>query len=275
MLGDPVLQFLPVDRGELGERLAALTADLEEVLALHEQGRHIRKGLDVAIVGKPNVGKSSLFNRLVGEDRVIISEEAGTTRDVVDGKMGVNGVMLTLHDTAGLGVAKGAIEHEALRRTRRTLEDADLALVILDASEPLTGEDLEVLNEAAGKPHLIVANKADLPAKAALGEFREALRLSALKGWGMPSLLAGLRAFAHRSLGDLDCEILVSERHAASVRRALESLRRAGLASGEGLSLEFPAADIRQALDRLGEVTGRNVAGQVLDDIFSRFCIGK
>jgi tRNA modification GTPase len=264
-----------LDRTELGAGLASSMAGLEQVLAIHDQGKHVKRGLDVVIVGKPNVGKSSLFNRLVGEDRVITSEEAGTTRDVVDGMVGVNGVMLNLHDTAGLGVGTGLIEQEAIRRSRRALEDADLALVVLDASQPLTGEDLEVLSEVAGKPQLVVANKADLPAKATLREYSGALRLSALKGWGMPGLLAGLRAFAHKSLGDLDCEILVSERHAACVRRSLKALRQAGCAVGEGLPLEFPASDIRHALDYLGEVTGRKIARKVLDEIFSRFCVGK
>ena len=263
-------------REDLADRLDASIAGLEEVLSVHEQGRHIKRGLSVVIVGKPNVGKSSLFNRLVGEDRVITSREAGTTRDVVDGTVGVNGVVLRVHDTAGLGsVGTGAIEREAVGRTRRTLVDADLALVVLDASEPISVEDREVLGEATRKPHLVIANKTDLPIRAGLGEFGGAVRLSALTGEGMPGLLAGLRAFAHRAMGDLDYEILVSERHAACVRRSLEALGRARGAVDEGLPLEFPASDIRQALDCLGEVTGRKVARHVLDEIFSRFCIGK
>jgi len=193
----------------------------------------------------------------------------------VDGTVGVNGVVLRVHDTAGLGVGAGAIEREAVGRTRRTLKDADLAIVVLDASESISLEDREVLGEATARPHLIVANKTDLPVRAGLGEFSGAVRLSALTGEGMPGLLAGLREFAHEAMGDLDCEILVSERHAACVRGALEALGRARGAVDEDLPLEFPASDIRQALDCLGEVTGRKVARRVLDEIFSRFCIGK
>jgi len=264
-----------VDREELTDRLKTSIAKMEEVLAAHEQGKHIKQGLDVVIVGKPNVGKSSIFNRLVGEDRVITSEVPGTTRDVVDGLVGVNGTVLRLHDTAGVGVGTGAIEREAVERTRRMLGDADLALVILDASRPLSGEDRDVLGEVADKPHLVVVNKSDLPTRAALGEFGGALRLSALEGWGVPDLMAGLGEFAHRNLGDLDCEVLVSERHAVCVRGSLAGLRRAADAVSEGLPLEFPASDIRHALDCLGEVTGRKIARRVLDEIFSRFCIGK
>jgi tRNA modification GTPase len=260
---------------DLAERLEISIAGMDEVLAIYEQGRHIKRGLSVVIVGKPNVGKSSLFNRLVGEDRVITSLEAGTTRDVVDGVVSVNGVVLNLYDTAGLGVKAGEIEREAVKRTRRTMADADLALVVLDASEPLSGEDRDVLDEVTAKPHLIVANKTDLPVKAEMAEFNEGIRISALTGMGMAGLLAGLQAFAHTRLGDLDCEILVSERHAGCVRRSLEALRRARAAVGDGLPLEFPASDIRQGLDCLGEVTGRKIARHVLDEIFSRFCIGK
>ena len=260
---------------DLVRRLDTSIAAMQELLALHEQGKHIKQGLNVVIVGKPNVGKSSLFNRLVGENRVITSREPGTTRDVVDGMVSVNGFVMELHDTAGLGVGPGMVEREAMGRTRRALGDADLALVVLDASEPVSEEDRTVLGEATARPHLVVANKTDLPLKAAPEELGEAIKLSALTGRGMPDLLERLRQFAHRRLGDLDCEMLVSERHAACVRRALEALTRARAAVDEGLPLEFPASDIRQALDWLGEVTGRRISRHVLDEIFSRFCIGK
>jgi tRNA modification GTPase len=262
-------------REDLSDRLQSSIGRMEEVLQLHEKGRHIKQGLDVVIVGKPNVGKSSLFNRLVGEDRVITSEEPGTTRDVVDGLLSINGVVLRLHDTAGLGAGNGPVTREAMVRTRRQLGDADLALIVLDASCPLSEDDLDVLGDVAGTPKLMVANKSDLPEQACLDEFGETLRISALKGWGMPDLLAGLRRFADCKLGDLDCEVLVSERHAACLRKSLEGLRQALGAVGEGLPFEFPASDIRHALDCLGEVTGRRIARHVLDEIFSRFCIGK
>jgi tRNA modification GTPase len=260
---------------ELADRLKISAAAMEDLLAAHEQGKHIKRGLHVAIVGKPNVGKSSLFNRLVGEDRVIVSREPGTTRDIVDGLISVNGAVLHLHDTAGIGEAKGAIEREAVTRTLGLLEHADLALVVLDGGRPLSEEDREVMGKAAGMPRIVVANKADLPAKAGEDELGEALKVSALKGWGLSGVLAALGEFAHDRLGDLDCEILVSERHAARLREGLEALRRAMDAVDKGLPLEFPASDIRYALDCLGEVTGRKVAGRVLDEIFSKFCTGK
>jgi tRNA modification GTPase len=259
----------------LAARLEGAVKKLEALLAAHEQGKHLRQGVDVAIVGRPNVGKSSIFNRLVGEDRVITSEEPGTTRDVVDGLLSLDGIMVRLHDTAGVKVGRGLVEDEAVARALRTMEGADLALVVLDASRPVTAEDREILGQVASRPHLVVANKTDLPSRADLGEVVEAVRVSALKGWGLPELLEGLRAFARNGLDELDRDIVVSERHAACIRGSLEHVRRAAVAVGDGLPIEFAASDIRHALDCLGEVTGRKISAGVLDEIFSRFCIGK
>jgi tRNA modification GTPase len=264
-----------LDAARLGERLAGTVAQMEHLLAAHAQGRHLRQGLDVAIVGKPNVGKSSLFNVMVGEERVITSAVPGTTRDVVDGLLNLDGVMLRLHDTAGVRVAAGGIEEEAVARTRRTMADADLALVVVDASNPLTDEDRHVLGAVASKPHLVLANKCDLPQHADVGRLEGALRISALRGWGLPGLLDALKERAYSGLDDLDCEIVVSERHAACIRAALEHSTRAAGAAGDGLPPEFVAADVRHALDSLGEVTGRKLSDRVLDEIFARFCIGK
>jgi tRNA modification GTPase len=264
-----------LDLPSLVDRLRDAGSGLENLLAAHERGKHLHHGLDVAIVGKPNVGKSSIFNRLVGEDRVITSDVPGTTRDVVDGVLSLDGIVVHLHDTAGVRVPCGALEEAAVARSRRAVADADLALIVIDASKPLTEEDREVLGSAAYKPHLIVVNKTDLPMQADFGPFAEAIRMSALRGWGLPDLLEGLRSSAHAGLEGAECDPMVSERHAACIRAALESLRQAAGSARKGLSYEFIAADVRCALDSLGMVTGRKVAEGVLDEIFSRFCIGK
>lgn len=265
----------PVDTEGLSEALDRAAEGLEHLARSHEQGRYIKDGIEVVIVGKPNVGKSSLFNRLVGQDRVIVSEVPGTTRDVVDGCVGVDGLMLRLRDTAGVRHGSGPIEAEALRRTRVAIEDADLALIVLDASLPLSHEDMEIAEEVYGKPHLFVVNKTDLPQRADVGRFGEPLRVSALRGWGLGDLLEEVRRVAHAHLGDLELEVVVSERHASCIREALRAVLRARQAVREITPLEVVASDIRSALDRLGEVTGKQVGSRVLDEIFSRFCIGK
>jgi tRNA modification GTPase len=204
-----------------------------------------------------------------------VSNVPGTTRDVVDGLVGVDGVVLRIRDTAGIRSASDEIEEEALRRTRCAVEDADIALVIFDISRPLSAEDLDVIEEVSPKTHLIVANKVDLGQQADLSDIEPAIRISALNGWGISDLTDRLTGIAHSRIGDVGCQIIVSERHASCLAETLVCISRAASALGEDLPPEFIASDIRLALDSLGEITGRNVSSGVLDEIFSRFCIGK
>jgi tRNA modification GTPase len=264
-----------IDPSGVLEGLGATHREMEALLAAHERGRHISQGLDVAIVGSPNVGKSSLFNRLVGEDRVIVGETPGTTRDVVDGSISLDGVMVHLHDTAGLGPGVGPVEEQAVDRTRRAMTRADLALVVIDASRPLTHEDRELLGSIASKPHLVVANKTDLGPASGVGDNGGAVRISALKDWGIDEVRKMLKEYASGGVAALDSEIVVSERHAGCIRSALGHITRGLEAWQEGLSQEFTATDIRHALEAIGEVTGRKISRSVLDEIFSKFCIGK
>jgi len=276
----------PVDRTAVARDLELTAKRIEDLITAHDQGKYLRDGLDVAIVGKPNAGKSSLFNRLVGHDRVIVSETPGTTRDVVDGLAGVDGLVLRLHDTAGMRRPSDGLEAEAIRRTRETVADADIALVVLDASTGLGAGDREVLQEVATKPRVVVANKVDLPAadtpRAFWGEVELILqgsepgvRVSALTGDGLPELRERLGGLARDLVGGMDQELIVNERHARALREALAATRRAAGAAGTGIPLEFVASDIRLALDRLGDVTGKAASSRVLDEVFSKFCIGK
>jgi tRNA modification GTPase len=263
--------------------LEVAEARLEDLVRAQEGGRYLKSGLDVVIVGKPNVGKSSLFNRLLGQDRVIVSEEPGTTRDVVDGLVGIDGVVLKIHDTAGLEDAPGETGREAVRRARAALAEADLALVVLDASADSTREDISILEETSGRPRLVVANKTDLADAAsegssldvALAPGEACVQVSALTGRGLVELKDLLADRARQRVGDFEYDLIANERHASHLGAALEGVRRAGESLGRCLSLEFTASDVRQAIDSLGEITGRRVASRVLDEIFSRFCIGK
>ncbi len=263
------------DRQNLIQNIDTACNELESLLATEEAGRYIRSGIEVAIVGRPNVGKSSLFNRLIGKDRVIVSPLPGTTRDTVDARLNLNGFCLSLHDTAGLGASNDLIEQEAVRRAQVSLRRCDVALVVIDVSEPLTLADWDILEQAAEKCHVVVVNKIDLPLKADLGRLRRPIRVSALKGYGVEDLLEELKRVAREQAGDLDLEIVVSERHATCIRQALDAIERAKGALVGGASPELVAADLRWALEYLGEVTGENVASQLLDEIFARFCIGK
>jgi tRNA modification GTPase len=160
-------------------------------------------------------------------------------------------------------------------RLRRFADEADIVLVVLDVSQPLSEKDLGVVDGLAGRPHLIVANKTDLPRHADLSCLSGPVMISALKGWGMPELLDRLKQVAHARMGDLEYEIVVGERHVRWLQEALDSILRARGSIRDAVPPEFVAADLRCALDGLGQVTGRRVASGVLDEIFSRFCIGK
>jgi tRNA modification GTPase len=286
--------------------LVGLGSDLERlegvVGGLHDNygaGKYLREGLDVVIVGKPNVGKSSLFNRLLGKDRAIVSEIAGTTRDVVDGLIGVDGHLVRIHDTAGLWDPSDGLEAEAVKRTGQAIAEADMALVVVDASSGLTDEDRLILEEVSSLPAIVVANKADLgacgecgcddapkpdsaggahPAVATSGNTPiggAALAVSALKGWGVGQLTEMLRAAAQERVGNAGHAMIVNERQALSLREARLAIQRARQALEEDAPIVLIASDLTHCLGCLGEISGRNVAAGVLDQIFSRFCIGK
>jgi tRNA modification GTPase len=264
-----------VDRPDLGGRLGRIGQGLGSLLSSHARGRFIKDGIDAVIVGKPNVGKSSLFNRLVGEDRVIVSDIPGTTRDVVDAAVPVDGLMLNLHDTAGVLEARDSVEAAAVERTRASLDESDIVLVVMDATAPPDEADAEIIKQSDGKRRMIVFNKIDLDdVDEHLGEDRE-VRVSALEGWGVEDLLRELRSISEDMVGDLADEIVTNERHAICLNEALEAVERAQIALIDKLPLELVASDLRAALLGLGKITGSNASENLLDEIFSRFCIGK
>ena len=293
----------PLDRAGLIGALEGLEKDIAGLLDKYDAGKFLRDGLDVVIIGRPNVGKSSVFNRLLGQNRVIVSEFPGTTRDVVDGLIGVDGHLLRIHDTAGMRNPSDEIETEAVKRTRRAVAGADMALVVLDASSGVTDEDRAILEEARGLPCIVVANKADLiggvplsmeaspqsegtpavgPGEGSCGLGPEigappgaSLAVSALKGWGIGQLLERLKAAAQERVGEAACAIMVNERQALSLREARDALLRAKRALDEDAPLVLVASDLTLGLNCLDQISGKNVAVDLLDQIFSRFCIGK
>lgn len=264
-----------VDRTGLRSELGRLGEGLESLLSSHAKGSLIKEGIDAVIVGKPNVGKSSLFNRLVGEDRVIVSEVPGTTRDVVDATIPVDGLLLNLHDTAGVLEARDSIEAAAVARTRTSLQESDIVLVVMDASAPPDPADDEIIQQSTGKRRMIVFNKIDIEdVDEHLAEDAE-VRVSALEGWGIEDLLRELRRISEDMVGDLADEIVTNERHAGCLGEALEGVERAQVALLDQQPLEIVASDLRAALLGLGRITGSNASENILDEIFSRFCIGK
>ena len=247
------------------------------LLDLADAGMVYRHGVTTAIVGRPNVGKSSLLNRLLGEERAIVTNVPGTTRDTVEEIARVEGIPFRLIDTAGMHGARGRVERLGIERSRAAAERADLLLAVVDVSRPLTEEDLRIAGSANGKPVVMVANKADLPVAADLAELGpSAVRFSAVTGEGMADLH---RAMADAALGGKvvtpDDVLITNARHKDALERALAHTRAAREALAEGAPEDFVTIDLAAALGALGEITGEDVSEDLLDRIFSEFCIGK
>lgn len=265
----------------LREELTAPYRDLENLLASYRQGRLLREGVGVVLAGRPNVGKSSLLNRLLDADRAIVTDIPGTTRDVIEESINLGGVPLRLIDTAGLREARDRVEELGVARSREQLNRADLVLYLVDGSEPLAPEDIQVLGELADRPVLAVVNKIDLPQKLHLQEFRNhsphpVVGISALTGQGLDRLEEAVVDLVLGGGVRVEGEMVTQARH-------YELLVRAGDALNQGRELlgqaeppwELIALEVKEALQAFGEITGEEVGEAVLDQIFSQFCIGK
>lgn len=268
-----------VSEAVLCERLQGVVAQLETLSASFARGRLLRDGMAVAVVGRPNVGKSSLLNALLGRDRAIVSPQPGTTRDTIEEELSINGVLVRLTDTAGLHTATDLIEQEGMRRARTAVERAELLIVVLDGSTALTADDLLVLAETAEAPRLLVRNKCDLPASWAAADLASSgsvLDVSALRQLGLRELK---QAIVRQALGNeplsQDEVLLTRARHYQSIVSALENVRIAQRGLQHEMPLECVALDVGEALQHIADVLGESVAGEVLDRIFHQFCVGK
>ncbi len=266
------------DAGEVEKGLCRIEEVIIRLLRTAREGRLLRQGARVVIAGRPNVGKSSLLNALLQEERAIISPLPGTTRDTVEEEIEIQGFSVRLIDTAGLRAeGRDPIEREGLRRTRLALERADLTLVVLDGSAGVTAEDLVVWRETEGARRLVV-NKIDLPQVLSPDRYREQLQVeplftSAKTGEGIEEVK---REIGRALGGEMQEEVvLVGVRHREALERAKGHLEVARHALGVGHSLELVALDVRGAVDVLGEILGERVTEEVLDQIFQNFCIGK
>ena len=252
----------------LPESLSAAIRRVETLVGESRRGRVLRDGLRVAIIGRPNVGKSSLMNALLGSDRAIVTACAGTTRDVIDEKLSLNGIPVRLIDTAGIREADSEAERIGVDRAREAILTADVVCVVLDASVPITAEDETLLRETAGMTRLVLLNKCDL-AQNDIPSTLESIRVSAKTGEGLDELITAILRLAAPERGD--GAYITNERHIRALERALESLNDAKNAD----ELDCAATDVKNALHFLGSITGTDVDASVLDRIFERFCVGK
>jgi len=266
---------------QLSERVSEIMERLKELLRSYEAGRRFRDGATVVIAGVANVGKSRLLNRLAGEERAIVTETPGTTRDYLHADVAVGGVPVTLVDTAGLRETADPVEREGVRRSREIVASADLVLFVLDGSRTASAADHSAYEEVDSLPHLVLLNKSDLAAAEEGSGFsgagkRGVLRLSAKTGEGIGDLLAAVAREVAPAEGAIRAQApLTRARQRLAVERAMSALSRAKAAAEEGLPLEFPAADVREAAAALAELLGEVAPEEVLDAIFDAFCVGK
>jgi len=258
--------------------------DCDRMVKSFKAGKMIRDGLKVVIVGKANAGKSSLFNRLLDIDRSIVTSHRGTTRDLIEESMSIDGIPIVLVDTAGISIeVENEIELESVRRSKEALINANILLFVIDRSCEWSSQDKEIAKISAGKPGIAVLNKADL----AVGLNRDAVHeaisswpfveVSSLYGDGIDKLkLAIYNMYAENfSCEDLDNGLLCNIRHKNSIKECLNSLQRAINAGSNGYHEEVIAMEMRRAIDILGEIIGEETNDELLDKIFSSFCIGK
>jgi len=267
-----------VEPGDASGGITAIVERLESLLAEAGRGRLVREGAQVAIVGRPNAGKSSLFNRLAGAGRAIVTDIPGTTRDLVTELVDVEGAAVTLVDTAGLhSAAADAVEREGIARAHSAREVADLVIVVLDRSRPLTDDDRALLASTSRSPRVVAANKSDLaaawPLESAAGA--DAVTVSAKDGSGIDELRRAMIAALADGERLRDAPAITNARHIDLLSRAADTLRRASDAASARTPEEFVAADVADARALLEEVTGARTPDDVLHAIFDKFCIGK
>lgn len=262
---------------EIAVCIRAVSAPLEALEQSFARGRIVHSGLTLAIVGRPNVGKSSLFNRLVERERAIVTAMPGTTRDLVTETVSLGGIPVQLVDTAGLREAADEAESIGIRKSREALADADAVLVVVEAGVPLREDEAALIASLEGRRGVIARNKCDL-------EFAEqplpeqalpAVNTSAVTGEGVDSLRAALLELAHNPTGETETGMLTSLRHHEAVKAALEALSRAVHALAEKTPHEMILLDLYAALRQLDSLTGETTADDILNRIFSTFCIGK
>ncbi len=266
-----------IDRHSLSKRLYTEASRAFELAESYNTGKIVRQGVKCALIGRPNVGKSSILNRLLKSERSIVTDTAGTTRDTVEESMMINSLAMHLIDTAGIRTANEEIEKLGIERSEASANDADLILAIFDGAQELTEDDMRVLRLSQTARSLVVINKSDLPQKLDMSAFgnAETLKICAKSGDGISTLCE--RIYDIFADLDISCDgkTVTNPRHASTLRRAGERITAAADAFDLGMTPDVAVIDVESAINILGELTGATATDEVLSEIFSRFCVGK
>ncbi|MCW6127559.1 tRNA uridine-5-carboxymethylaminomethyl(34) synthesis GTPase MnmE, partial [Lactiplantibacillus plantarum] len=267
----------------LKEKATEVAQSINQLLATAKQGKVLREGLATAIIGRPNVGKSSLLNHLLHEDKAIVTDVAGTTRDVIEEYVNVRGVPLKLVDTAGIRDTEDKVEKIGVERSRKAIGAADLVLLVLDNSQPLTAEDRELLQETDQSKRIVILNKTDLPARldqaelAQLVDLSDVLSMSVLEQSGVTQLEQRIaKMFFNEGIESSQNNVMVTNaRHIGLLNQAKQALQDVQTGLAAGMPVDLVQIDMTRCWEFLGQITGDSYEDELLDQLFSQFCLGK
>ena len=271
-----------VQEKEIAQMLESVGKKLKKLEKSFDNGKIVKDGIKTAIIGKPNAGKSSLLNAILKEDRAIVTDIAGTTRDTIEEFVTINGIPLNLVDTAGIREASDEVEKIGVEKSIKQANDADLIIAIFDSSKDLEEEDIEILNLIKGKKSIILLNKSDLNSKINENDDRftsiteNNLRISALNKYGIDELYEKIAELFNLNEINLDNEILITNiRHKNIISKSLENVNKAKEALEINMPIDIITIYIKEILEDLGEITGEVVTEDIINEIFSKFCLGK
>ena len=266
---------------ELQKIVEKESENISELLKTADDGRMIQEGIKTVILGKPNAGKSSLLNFLVGEDRAIVTEIAGTTRDILEEYISLNGITLRVIDTAGIRETEDVVEKIGVGKAKQMAENADLILYVVDSSLPLDDNDREIMELLSGRKSIVIYNKTDLEAAVDIEELKEktgspVIPVSVVEETGISQLEDEIkRMFFHGELSFNDEVYITNARHKAALEESKESLKLVMDSIAMGMSEDFFSIDLMNAYESLGRIVGESVGEDLVNEIFSKFCVGK
>ncbi len=266
---------------ELKEKLNDTLNKLIKLEKSFDNGKLIKEGIRTAIIGKPNAGKSSLLNAILKEERAIVTEYEGTTRDTIEEFVNINGIPLKLIDTAGIRNTENAVEKIGIERSIKYAKEADLVILIIDASKKLSNEDIEILGFVEPTKTIIILNKMDLEQKVDVNEkeiskFQNIIKISALKKEGIEDLYEKIGNMFNLNQINVDSDIVITnQRHKCQIEKAIKNLNSALESLEKNMPIDIVAISLKDVLSDLGEITGEEASEEIINEIFSRFCLGK
>lgn len=266
---------------DLKKKMEEVLDKLHRLEASFDNGKLIKEGIKTAIIGKPNAGKSSLLNAILKEDRAIVTEYEGTTRDTIEEFVNINGIPLKLIDTAGIRETENEVEKIGIEKSIKYAKEADLVILIIDGSKDLSKEDIEILNIVNSKKTIIILNKIDLEQKIdentpEIVKFNNIIKISALKKEGIDKLYEKINDLFNFNQINVDNDIVITnERHKIQIQKAIQNLNKAIKSLSINMPIDIVAIGLKDVLSDLGEITGEEASEEIINEIFARFCLGK